>query len=182
MKKPTICKCDICGSTYNSAGALTQHYLALHPVRNRKFNCDTCGKKFVHKHDVTRHEKTHHPTAESTDIHKSKQFVCKIVKPDDTECGQSFGYKTHLTRHVRIHHSEDKEVHQCEICEKVFSRDDALRRHIRTHASKELICPDCGKEFSRLDHLKKHMHRKINVTLIEQIDYNLARKIFLLTR
>ncbi|KAE9376284.1 hypothetical protein N431DRAFT_330374 [Stipitochalara longipes BDJ] len=55
--------------------------------------------------------------------------------------------------------NEDIEVRdiRCDICDKVFTRSEHLRRHKRAHsAEKPFACVECKKQFGRLDILKRH--------------------------
>ena len=48
--------------------------------------------------------------------------------------------------------------HECDVCEKRFSRADSLRDHMRTHTNeKPYECDVCQKRFRESGHLKGHM-------------------------
>ena len=45
----------------------------------------------------------------------------------------------------------------CHVCDKVFTRQKNLNRHIQRHVNVDQHnCPDCGKVFSRGDALLRH--------------------------
>ena len=51
---------------------------------------------------------------------------------------------------------------RCPVCRVEFSRQDALRRHLRSHDKKRLECPfralsKCNRTFNRVDSLKTHL-------------------------
>lgn len=56
---------------------------------------------------------------------------------------------------------------QCNICNKVFTRPEHLRRHMITHSDeRKFACKMCDKKFRRADHLKNHQscHLKLDQT------------------
>lgn len=51
----------------------------------------------------------------------------------------------------------NQKYYLCKICEKRFSRQTHVKRHMMTHSNiKPYKCPQCDKSFSRSDHLQKH--------------------------
>lgn len=80
-----------------------------------------------------------------------------------TECGQTFASRYKLNHHRRWH----KKDFPCDLCEKAFSAQKDVNRHLKTvHklGDKEYFCPitECHyhrEGFYRLDHLKKHNQR-----------------------
>lgn len=51
----------------------------------------------------------------------------------------------------------NQKCYQCNICEKRFTRQTHVKRHMLTHSSiKPYKCKSCDKSFSRSDHLQKH--------------------------
>ena len=55
----------------------------------------------------------------------------------------------------------------CNICDKQFTRQDNLSRHMQSHQPrKNIICQICGQQFSRADNLNRHLqsrHEQANV-------------------
>src|SRR5277367_2870897 len=68
--------------------------------REKKYVCDTCGKRFQAPSHLKIHERSHSG---------EKPFKC-------AECGQRFSKKSSLTQHLRIHTGETP--YQCRYCPK----------------------------------------------------------------
>ncbi|KFY13867.1 hypothetical protein V492_02990 [Pseudogymnoascus sp. VKM F-4246] len=68
--------------------------------------------------------------------------------------------------------ADDPKVQEikCDICDKVFTRSEHLRRHKRAHSSeKPFACVECKKRFARQDILRRHqasheLKRKVNAS------------------
>lgn len=71
----------------------------------------------------------------------------------------------------------------CDICQKTFSRNGALKQHMLTHeATKPYVCEVCGKVYKHNGALKVHlgMHNGINPFTCEYCSKSFTQKIALL--
>src|SRR5277367_4084092 len=84
--------------------------------REKKYACDTCGKRFTRPSHLNIHERNHSG---------EKPFKC-------AECGQRFTDKSNLTKHLRIHTGETP--YQCRHCPKTFKTSSDLLQHERVHS------------------------------------------------
>uniref|UniRef100_A0A8C4QYX0 PLAG1 like zinc finger 1 n=1 Tax=Eptatretus burgeri TaxID=7764 RepID=A0A8C4QYX0_EPTBU len=88
--------CRVCGRSLECTAALLQHLKAhaSKPAssghREKRHQCDQCGRQFYTRKDVRRHLVVHTGR---------KDFACTV-------CGQRFGRKDHLTRHAKKSHEQ----------------------------------------------------------------------------
>lgn len=108
-------------------------------IKERKFVCRYCSKKFAHFSTLQNHIRTH--TGD-------KPFQCKF-------CSRRFAQSGVLKAHLRTH-TGDKPF-ACMYCGKMFAQSTTLTNHLRTHTGhKPYVCQFCSKSFSQPSTLRKH--------------------------
>ncbi|XP_066526256.1 pleiomorphic adenoma gene X [Hoplias malabaricus] len=90
--------CKVCRQVFESMPTLLEH-LSTHTgrpppggvVRERKHQCERCGRRFFTRKDVRRHAVVHTGR---------RDFLCP-------RCAQRFGRRDHLTRHLKKSHAQE---------------------------------------------------------------------------
>ncbi|KAL1501100.1 hypothetical protein ABEB36_006488 [Hypothenemus hampei] len=140
-------KCEECEKLFIFPNALKRHKSIDHPTGGR-FTCYECKKEFSTKEFLIDHTKMH---------------SLKAVKCED--CGREFSRKYHLDRHIVQTGCMGvmKQVYECRVCQKSFTRKDNLAEHLKVHAGilhkkkRQYTCEFCMKEFSGLALLQIHV-------------------------
>jgi uncharacterized Zn-finger protein len=90
----------------------------------------------------------------------SKSDTLQNSKPLICICGKSFKTTQTLKAHAKMHIFPHK-IHNCNTCNRKFSRKHDLKRHEQTHMrEKPFQCDHCNVQFSRLDALYRHVKGK----------------------
>lgn len=130
-------ECVICLKKFQDGCALRRHNL-VH-TGEQPYACQLCDKRFARASNLTVHNRVH--TGE-------KPYACQY-------CTRAFADSSQLKRHVRLHTGE--RPYACQHCDKRFSRSGCLVRHVRTHTGeKPYACERCSKTFMRVSHLRSH--------------------------
>lgn len=93
--------CKVCRQIFESMPTLLEH-LSTHTgrpppggaVRERKHQCERCGRRFFTRKDVRRHAVVHTGR---------RDFLCP-------RCAQRFGRRDHLTRHLKKSHAQELDI------------------------------------------------------------------------
>ncbi|XP_029978029.1 zinc finger protein 264-like [Sphaeramia orbicularis] len=108
-------------------------------VRERRYRCSTCGKKFYQTGHLKKHQFTHT---------EGKPFSC-------TECGKKYTSVESFRAHQLSHRGE--RPFPCSHCDKRYGLKRDLMEHMVLHTGeKPYICERCGKAFARRPSLRIH--------------------------
>ncbi|XP_028834992.1 zinc finger protein 616 [Denticeps clupeoides] len=182
---PKAFHCELCGKSFWSSGALSHHKQSqcedvksdVYPALNGrgrpgKTSCPVCGLKLRRRSSLARHMIGHSQKRKA--VH-----TCEV-------CGKSYHLLTCFLKHQLVHEtplppakSFDHQVEQvkkntysCVECGKLFSREMALRFHMKSHTNEVgytvststkskakgnvLQCPSCSTRFSNEGMLQAH--------------------------
>uniref|UniRef100_UPI0037E76D8F zinc finger protein 408 n=1 Tax=Semicossyphus pulcher TaxID=241346 RepID=UPI0037E76D8F len=143
-------------------------------VRERRYRCSSCGKKFFQMGHLKKHQFSHteekpfscqecgrsYTSAESFRAHQmnhrgERPFCCP-------HCEKTYGLKRDLKEHLVLHTGERPYV--CQHCGKAFARRPSLRIHRLLHCSRvvytqtpKVQCPLCPKLLANAGSLRNHM-------------------------
>ena len=170
FRGPFHCSRLDCTLKFSSRYARKRHMLSIH-LKEKRFHCNLCMKKFRDKYSLYRHERLKH---------RNIFFEC-------LKCKFRTVRKYNLKRHCQKKHQAVGVEHigytACLFCEKLFSSHQALKKHNEIHEaiaigyncifcgfikSENHVCSfecfKCKLIFSRKLDLKTHeiLHRKIN--------------------
>ncbi|XP_043667193.1 zinc finger protein 813-like isoform X2 [Vespula pensylvanica] len=138
--QPELFYCNQCDYKNKNKYELKVHVARKH-TDDFKFSCETCGKKFKVKGDLTNHIRF---------SHREQPVICDV-------CGKTCLNSNSLYVHQKFAHY--KAQYECQVCKRRMVSQENLNEHmIRQHERKEnVVCEECGKTFSRNSRLKVHM-------------------------
>lgn len=112
-----VYQCELCSFKSPSPSGI-QHHKKYRHSEERPFNCQFCDAKFKSKSDLRKH----------IDIHSSETpFKCSLCSFECRCCHT-------LNRHQKIVHENSKQIYECHICDRKFTRGNNLSRHLtKTH-------------------------------------------------
>ncbi|CAG2104984.1 unnamed protein product, partial [Medioppia subpectinata] len=104
--------CPVCSQVIASKSAFVIHLRSHADVK--PCACDTCGKRFRSKSQVSRHKLTH----------EEGRHVCDI-------CAKKFKTSHHLKRHKIIHFPEEKPF-ECHLCDYKCNVNSNIVKHVKS--------------------------------------------------
>ncbi|XP_061520601.1 zinc finger protein 408 [Phycodurus eques] len=108
-------------------------------VRERRYRCSSCGKKFYEISHLKKHQLSHT---------EAKSFTSQ-------DCGKNHTSADNLKAHQLRHRGE--RPFSCPHCEKTYGLPRNLKEHLFLHTGeKPYVCEHCGKTFARRSSLRDH--------------------------
>lgn len=150
-----IFECDICQRKFRQKKNLKIHIMKVH-VREAKFICTACGRKFTGHTSLKRHEALPKCLPPSQNFRRENRtynpnpiFSCSM-------CSLKFSNLQSGRIHYRnVHKVEDKSG-ICLICNDLSPSKDKLYDHLRAKHP-HLSCPVCKRFFKTRISLKSHI-------------------------
>ena len=192
IKRLHTCSDLNCNKKFTSRYARKRHYISVHVKTFGFKNCELCWKRFRDNYNLSRHMEINHQHITC--------FKCIL-------CSYRSARRYNLIRHAELNHAKnvldgDFGFIRCDICRKLFSSLQTLKKHSIIHQAISigyncpvcslvmsenhlcnLNCSVCGRTFRSRILLKKHMKIHAKVKNIHQdasnIDHHekLARQL-----
>ncbi|ELU14100.1 hypothetical protein CAPTEDRAFT_154598 [Capitella teleta] len=174
-KSEQVYKCILreCSLTFKELDSFLEH-TKTHE-HEMSYRCHMCNKVFPSLYDLGVHQYSHSLYPNQGPKASPRHFRCmkcgvKYASPEalvhhlETEthhyecphCQKVFTCERYLRRHLPIHVSVG--IYECEVCYKRFKTENYLKVHSVTHTDeKPFACELCEAAFNRRDKLNRHM-------------------------
>lgn len=164
--KKRVYICNMCGASFQSKPALTQHF-AEHERQNNcelQIECSVCNQIFYDLRVYRVHNKTH--------LNKYKCYTCEF-------CYKKYSSKKLLEEHTNTH--TGKRPFHCLACLKNFASKYTLNAHMKTHldGKQPFVCTTCGADFQKKTDLNRHYadHARQNNAEVN-IECTICKQVF----
>ncbi|CAH1117395.1 unnamed protein product [Phaedon cochleariae] len=149
-------QCKTCQKSFSQWGNLQLHVRTFH-TNDRPYLCNECGKSFVNSTRLNRHMWVHSGF---------KPYVCRV-------CMKSYTNYNDLKNHERCHtgkNPEEFKKHACDLCGKRFYQRCRLASHKKSHEKVYYACQFCDRQFSSDGLLRRHLASKHDVPYVNIIE------------
>lgn len=158
-------QCAHCPRKFRTRQNLKTHITGTHN-KIKEYECQRCGKMFTTLEFLTMHHKVH-------EIKLSYQ--CH-------ECSDLFQYKCELREHIKLIHLKVLD-YRCSNCNKLFPTLAKLKNHkTLLMCPNQYICRYCNKQFSSNNWLRRHILSIHFIPRIKLILCILCNRLFLANR
>jgi hypothetical protein len=145
------------GDTDNSITDYAYSTEDVIPV-NDTFICGICNKKFSKKKYLCAHVQWKHCDEETKQAQQMSSKEKSLNRSCDI-CGKLFNSRT-ISAHIKSHINDNK--FQCQLCDKIFTSDSNVRRHIENdhEGITAFTCEKCDFKTKRKDNMYRHTSTK----------------------
>lgn len=144
----TMHECDICKRKFRQKKNLKLHIMIVH-VREAKFICTKCGRKFTNQITWKKHEERPSCARKYQTYNPNPIFSCSLC--DLKFCDQNYG----RSHYQKKHQIQDFSI-ICLICNCLTSSPDELSKHLR-EKHHDLCCSLCKRYLKSQISFKSHM-------------------------
>ena len=148
--------CSTCLKQFSGKYVRIKHENTVHNDNAKKLKCSLCDKTYLYQNALDHHNAVTHKVGE-------QKFTCE-------QCGAQFLSKVSLTDHRKSLHEKSPGI-PCQECEKIFSVQHSLQRHMReVHHDRQINlnyiedlesigikCDVCEKLFTRKFEMLRHV-------------------------
>ncbi|XP_071792241.1 uncharacterized protein [Asterias amurensis] len=138
--------CEGCGIKFVHKATYDRHLLELRGQAS-EHECPKCKTKFSYLCKLKQHVAAKHPEL-TPSVTRERPVICHI-------CGVKLQTNVSMNKHMRIHDGD--KPFQCKYCPKAFRWHTGLEYHERIHTGERPYqCPNCPKGFTNPSDMARH--------------------------
>lgn len=153
--------CNICNKRFRLKNDVYMHVMNIHSEERQI--CNMCGK--ICRNNLALDEHRTHAHSNRRSSSAKKQLPMKKPPKEQRKtckvvcqiCNKTFSHNACLRRHMRVHNGV--KPYNCKVCGNTFRQSNTYKQHLLTHTTvKPYVCDVCGRKFKQKPGLT--MHRK----------------------
>lgn len=160
--------CNVCNKIFHLRNSYVRH-LDTHNDK-RRYHCDICERTFSQKFLLEKHRQCHAPSEHDMALQLDEDYNDDYNDDDDHDEDEDIldinngdsaaKYESDVEGNQRERIGKGITLHECSICNKVFTYRSLFTRHLKSHSTDNSFkCHLCHQVFKRQYYLVKH--RKI---------------------